>query len=223
LNTEPGTPFTTDAIYNTLRADAMQARILAGAGLANSDLNQSVQLLLESGAVGIGAARATTARPTVQLGVSPSAEEVRSAIQRLSREGHALDRHGEHVTIESLQIRAGTGVAPDGSVNIRNGRPVIPVYSSAFYSNELMALSDLHIRMNHLDQAVATGSNEADRIRFFGIDIGQPVGRAVRRVGGQPEMTGPFLHLENLHKVNAVYDFDASTGKWLTTTIYPTP
>lgn len=224
LNTEPGTPFTTDAIYNTLRADAMQARILAGAGLANSDLNQSVQLLLESGAVGIGAARATTARPTVQLGVSPSAEEVRSAIQRLSREGHALDRHGEHVTIDDLRTRVDTGVAPDGSSRIENGRIIIPPYASSFYSNDLLAASDLYIRQNFLDRALSFyGSRNINRITLEGVEIGIPLGRSVERIGREPQMTGPFRQIENLVRVNAVYTLDRSTNTWKTLTIYPTP
>ena len=116
LNTEPGRPFTTDAIYNTLRADAMQARVLAGRSLDNADLNQSVRLLLETSAVGVVPA-ATAARPTsMSHAIASSSAELTSAIQRIAREGHALERHGGAVTDEALRIRANTGVAPDGTV-----------------------------------------------------------------------------------------------------------
>ena len=224
LNTEPGRPFTTDAIYNTLRADAMQARVLAGRSLDNADLNQSVRLLLETSAVGVVPA-ATSARPTsISHAIAPSSAELTSAIQRIAREGHALERHGGAVTDEALRIRANTGVAPDGTVALRAGQPVIPKSSSAFYSNEFLAMSDLYVRHRYLDQAIAlTPSASSGRVILEGVDIGRSVGRAVDRAGSAPGMAGPLQQHDNLHKVTAVYDRNPITGAWQTTTIYPVP
>jgi len=147
---------------------------------------------------------------------------LRGEVARLGQEGHALVRHGGAISDEQLFVRATTGVAPDGSSVVRDGQVVIPPSSTAFYSDELLAQSDLLVRQNYLDRAVALSKPGAQRVTVEGVDVGTAVGRGYDRVAPLPGGVGPLQFHDSLSRVTAVYDFDPVSRIWRTTTIYPT-
>jgi hypothetical protein len=136
--------------------------------------------------------------------------------------GHALERHGSLVTDQQLVTRAITGVAPDGSFVLRNGQVQIPPMSSAFNSDAALAQSDLYLRQNYLDQAIALNPGE-DSLSIVGVDVGDAVGRGYCRMTTTPtpDALGPIQLIDNLTRVTGVYRFDALTGMWKTWTLYP--
>ncbi|MGX9720032.1 LysM peptidoglycan-binding domain-containing protein [Stenotrophomonas acidaminiphila] len=148
---------------------------------------------------------------------------LRAEVSRISREGHALARHGGTVTDEQLFVRATTGVAPDGSSVIRNGKIVIPPSSTAFYSDKLLAQADLSIRRNYLDRAIIFSKPGAQRVTIEGVDLSRPIGRGYDRVSAAPGGVGPLRYHPELSKVTGVYDYDSVTNSWRTTTIYLEP
>ena len=142
-------------------------------------------------------------------------------IARIGKEGHALARHGAGVNDSQLFIRATTGVGPDGAIAFgKNGIPYIPPSSTAFHSNDLLVHSDLFIRKNYLNQAISA-SNGSAKITITGIDMERSVGRGFDRVTSAPGAFGPLQFNSDLTRVSAVYQRDAVTGLWNTTTIYP--
>jgi filamentous hemagglutinin len=119
---------------------------------------------------------------------APSSHDVLHRISSLTNEGHALARHGGAVTDDQLIARARTGIAPDLSVDVRDGKVQVPRASTAFYSDELLARSDLFVRTQYLEQA-RIAQPAAIRLTIIGVDVGQPVGRGYGRHEGP---TGRF-------------------------------
>ena len=140
---------------------------------------------------------------------------------RIAQEGHALARHGGAVTDQQLFTRAITGIAPDGTSQLKNGQVVIPPSATAFNSNALLAESDLAIRNSHLNQAIAASPAGAQRVVVKDADMGMVVGRGFDRVSLVPNVAGPLQFHNSLSRVTGVYDFDAAKRIWITTTIYP--
>jgi YD repeat-containing protein len=146
---------------------------------------------------------------------------LQAEIDRIGQDGHALDRHGEDVTDDQLYTRATTGVAPDRSSVVRNGQVVIPPTSSAFDSNELLVQSDLYIRQNYLERAIALSPSGAPQVAIDGVDMGGVVGRGFDRVSATPGAAGPLNFNSGMSRVTAVYAYDPAAGVWRTITIYP--
>jgi filamentous hemagglutinin len=142
-------------------------------------------------------------------------------LDRLGAEGHALERHGGSVTNDQLRVRAQTGIGPDGSSTIRDGEIVIPKTSTAFNSDELVVNTDVMIRNNYLDQAIALSKSGADQVTIEGVEIGSIVGRGYDRISSIPGVEGPLQFYNDLSRVTAVYRYDAITHIWKTITIYP--
>jgi hypothetical protein len=147
-------------------------------------------------------------------------------VNRLLSEGHAIQRHGGAVTDQQLITRALTGRAPDGSIrlNPKTGDPILPPMSSAFHSDELLVLAEQTLRKKHLQKAIALSPGQ-NIIRLNGIDLGFDLGRGFSRIGSskfRPDLQGPPQLIDNLQKVDAVFKYDANTGKWVTDTIFPT-
>lgn len=122
--------------------------------------------------------------------------------------------------------RALTGEAPDGSVRLdrRRDNPILPPLSSAFHSDELLVFAEQTLRNNHLQRAIALSPGQ-NVIRLSGVDLGTDLGRGFARIGGsrfRPDLQGPTELISNLQKVDAVFKYDANTGKWITDTIFPT-
>jgi hypothetical protein len=149
------------------------------------------------------------------------AAALQGEIARIGAEGHALLRHGESVTNTELFVRATTGVAPDGSVVVKNGQVQIPPSSTAFNSNAALAQSDLLLRQNYLDRAVAFSPAGAPLVTIEGVDVGAVVGRGFDRITTTPGGVGPVQYFDNLSRVTGVYRYDAASGTWRTVTIYP--
>ncbi|MNY19104.1 hypothetical protein D3C86_1525220 [compost metagenome] len=145
---------------------------------------------------------------------------LRAEIDRISQEGHALIRHGGAVTDEQLYVRATSGIAPDGTSVVRNGQTVVPPSSTAFYSDELLARSDLVIRRNYLARAIALSNPGVQRLTIEGVDLGGSFGRGYDRVSPSPGAVGPVRFHADLSRATGVYDYDVVTNSWLTTTIY---
>ena len=63
-------------------------------------------------------------------------------------------------------------------------------------------------------------------LRVEGFDVGTDLGRGYSRIGSgtyKPGAQGPLVRREGLAKATAVYEKNATTGKWETITIYPEP
>jgi len=146
---------------------------------------------------------------------------VAARLTQLSQEGHALGRHGGLVTDQQLMTRAYSGVAPDGSYVTKNGQIQIPPSSTAFNTDALLAQSDLLLRQQYLDRAVALSNPGAQRVTIEGVETGSVVGRGYDRVTTTPGGVGPLQYHGNLTRVTGVYEFDAPSGTWRTVTIYP--
>lgn len=167
--------------------------------------------------------------PMGNIGKVPGAVErgllgstrLKTEIARIGQDGHAIARHGGAVTDSQLFTRAMTGVAPDGSFLVKNGSISIPPSSTAFHSNALLAHSDLFVRQNYLEQAIALSRPGAPQVAINGVDVGMVVGRGFERVSSVPGAFGPLRFNDDLSRVTAVYERDAVTGLWRTTTLYP--
>ncbi|WP_417582467.1 hypothetical protein [Nitrincola sp.] len=152
-------------------------------------------------------------------GVVPS--KVQTELVRIASDGHALARHGGVVTDQQLLVRAVTGVAPDGSSVVRNGQIVVPPSSTAFNSDAILAQSDMLVRQNYLDRAIALSKPGTTRVTVEGIDTETVIGRGYDRVSHVPGVQGPLQFHGDLSKVTAVYQYDATANVWRTITIYP--
>ncbi len=104
---------------------------------------------------------------------------------------------------------------------VRNGQVVISPTSSAFNSNELLAQSDLYIRQNYLERAVALSPPGASQVAIEGVDMGSVVGRGFDRVSATPGSAGPLSFNSGMSRATAVYAYDPATGVWKTITNYP--
>lgn len=152
---------------------------------------------------------------------SVSASALSSELSRIAQEGHAIARHGEGVTNAQLINRATTGYAPDGSAVIYNGQVVIPPSSTAFNSNAFLVAADQIIRNRYLDRAIALSKPGIHQIVIEGVDMGTVIGRGYDRVSSSVGTHGPLQFHSNLSRVRGVYSYDATTGTWRTTTIFP--
>jgi hypothetical protein len=225
-----GKDFSRDSIYNGLWTKGAQLDYAAG-NLNRSALDQAAAVSIEAGAhadmgVSLGAKASAGIAGLLGLvklrgGYVITDAMINSRISELAAEGHALSRHGGSVTNDQIFTRATTGVAPDGSSVINNGRVVIPPSSTAFNSDAALARSDLILRKGYLDRAVAMSSSGAQRVTLEGVDIGKVVGRGYDRVSISPGGVGPLRYSDNLTKVTGVYQLNANTGAWETVTIYP--
>lgn len=140
-------------------------------------------------------------------------------------DAHGFDRHGGRVTDGELQTRARTGVAPDGSSKVVAGQTKIPPHSTAFHSDELLITADQAIRNGPLQAKIAANPSETLH-RVVGYDVGKDLGRGYSRIGPasySPDTQGPLLRHDGISKATAVYEKNATTGKWMTITIYPEP
>jgi hypothetical protein len=56
-------------------------------------------------------------------------------------------------------------------------------------------------------------------------DVGFDAGRGFKRIGSsnQVDLQGPLQKITKMTKVTAIYEKNATTGKWETITIYPEP
>ncbi|EJL84603.1 hypothetical protein PMI15_02082 [Polaromonas sp. CF318] len=202
-----------------IRGEALVDALAIGA-VATAIVSKLGTTVLES--VSIGPAAGGRAAQRGAIGnLKGASAKFDAELTRIAREGHALERHGGGVTDAQLLVRATTGVAPDGSVVIRNGQTVVPPSSTAFNSSSLLTQSDLIIRQNYLDRAIALSSPGVQRITIEGVDMGVTVGRGYDRVSSVPGNAGPLQFNSALSRVTAVYDYDAATKTWRTTTIYP--
>ncbi len=147
--------------------------------------------------------------------------KVQVELVRIATDGHALARHGGGVTDQQLLVRAATGVAPDGSSVVRNDQVVVPPSSTAFNSDALLAQSDMLVRQNYLDRAIALSKPGTTRVTVEGVDTGTVIGRGYDRVSHVPGVQGPLQFHGDLSKVTAVYQYDATANVWRTITIYP--
>jgi hypothetical protein len=158
------------------------------------------------------------------IGVSPTRANTAAhtdLLTRLAQDGHALERHGGGITDNQLLTRALTGVAPDGSVVIRNGQKVIPPSSTAFHSDALLAQADQLIRQNYLQRAIALSKPGVQQVTIDGVNMGLNIGRGFDRVSSVPGVVGPLQFSSSLYRATAVYRYDAVAGVWRTVTIYP--
>ncbi|WP_235537658.1 LysM peptidoglycan-binding domain-containing protein [Pelomonas sp. Root1217] len=210
-----------------LLADGPFALVGAFAGIVDAGLyfyegkNFDAGLSL-AGAVPLLGATFSVGRSVVRMGDDLASGLVAARVTDLGREGHALVRHGGSVTNEQLFTRAVTGVAPDGSVALAsNGLVRLPPSSSAFYSDQLLAQSDLLIRNKYLDQAIAFMPPGATRVVIEAVDTGTVVGRGYDRVISTVGGVGPLRYHDSLTHVQGVYDYHAQSGTWLTITIFP--
>ena len=146
---------------------------------------------------------------TIGAGAAGRLGEIRS-------QGHALERHGGVVSDGDLVLRAYTGVAPDGSVMPGNRTPD----STAFFSDTLLAQADDFLRANALPNAIASAAPGQIRLGVSA-DLGFPVGRGYLPVGRVVGLDGPLLRVDNITAVEAWYKYNAASGTWETTTIYP--
>jgi hypothetical protein len=138
-------------------------------------------------------------------------------------DAHALARHGGAVTDGQLFTRAQTGVAPDGSVSIKNGQVRLPELATAFNSDLLLIEADQFVRNNQLRAAIASDPSKLVHT-IKGADVGQIVGRGFERVGGgayRPTTQGPLNFIDGLSKVQGTYEYNVVTGQWQTITIFP--
>jgi filamentous hemagglutinin len=149
------------------------------------------------------------------------------ALVTSNENAHSLARHGGSVTDEQLIYRALSGIAPDGHVKSPNGKTVLPPLSSAFYSDELLIKADQAIRNGGaLQAAIARNPGES----FITVkpadvgDLGVSLGRGFERISGSklnPALQGPPNMVQDLRSAQATYEFNPSTNKWETVTIFP--
>lgn len=154
-----------------------------------------------------------------RIAISPSV--LKEEIARITMEGHALARHGGAVTDEQLSYRAVTGIAPDGSFVVRDGQVVVPRSSTAFNTDELLVQSDLLVREQYLERAIALSKPGTARVTIEGANMGSVVGRGYDRVSATPGTPGPLRYFDDLTRATAVYEYDAAGSAWRTVTIYP--
>lgn len=139
-------------------------------------------------------------------------------MDRLRAEGHALERHGGAVTDELLNVRARTGIAPDGSKTRRGYTPT----STAFNSDELLVKADEILRYNYLDDAIKNAEPGTLRIKVSA-NTGIELGRGYIPVGKKTGLSGPLQKVDGLTNVEAWYVYDPAKNIWHTNTIYPIP
>jgi len=141
------------------------------------------------------------------------------------QDGHALSVHGGGVTDADLVMRARTGVKPN------NASGPIPPLSSAFYSDELLILTDQTIRLNGgLRNAIARQPGEpVVRVEVQDVgELGYDLGYGYRRIGPTANTTanaapGPLLRVDGLRSAQGIYEYNSTTGVWETITVYPAP
>uniref|UniRef100_UPI00124E8479 type VI secretion system tip protein TssI/VgrG n=1 Tax=Noviherbaspirillum aerium TaxID=2588497 RepID=UPI00124E8479 len=202
------------------QAQALQQPIIAPDDLIGGPLKLGAKGIAVSAGAVMGAMKSIGAKESSVLLRGGAKSAVEAEIVRIGQEGHALIRHGGAVTDHQLFKRATTGIAPDGSSVIKNGQIVIPPSSTAFNSDALLVQSDLLIRKNYLDRAIALSKPGVQRVTIEGVDTGKVIGRGFDRVSSVPGVVGPLQFHTNLSRATAVYDFDAAAGVWQTTTIY---
>ncbi len=185
-----------------------------------------VSITSQLGVVGdVDAARKAVISRMNSGGQAAAKARIAGELNRIKSDGHADARHGSSVTDAKLIHRSLTGYAPDGSVKINpsTGQPILPPMSSAFNSDEMLVYADNMVRENYLERAVtlAPGQNV---IRINGVDVGLDVGRGYARIGSSaynPNLKGPLQRIDGLHRVDAVYKWDAAQKRWVTDTIFP--
>jgi hypothetical protein len=141
-------------------------------------------------------------------------------------DGHAFSVHGGSVTDPDLQVRATTGVKPNGDVS------AVPPISSAFHTDSLLIYADDYIRESGaLQRAIVNNPGKpvvqvtTKEVGNIGIDLG----RGYVRVGatGNPQFNstvfGPLQRLDGLNSAQGWYQFSPSKNLWETITVYPAP
>jgi hypothetical protein len=141
-------------------------------------------------------------------------------------DAHAFSVHGGDVTGEDLIVRARTGIKPNGDAG------PIPPLSSAFYSDDLLISTDQAIRdSGGLQNAIARQPGETVvRVEAQDVgDLGSDLGYGYQRIGATGNKLingtteGPLLRIDGFRSAQGIYEFNVTTGRWETITVYPAP
>ncbi len=139
--------------------------------------------------------------------------------------GHAFQRHGAHIDDPAVLRRAITGEAPDGTFSRVSG-VVHRESSTIFDSDDLMVRADLLLRRDRLGPEVARLSRngpiaDGHRLSIEDVDAGRIVGHGFRPAGRSLDVYGPPAPILPT-AITGRFIFDASSGQWLTHTLFPT-
>jgi len=147
---------------------------------------------------------------------------------------HTLERHGTSVPDEKLQLRAFTGIAPDGSsfkLKAQKNKLFIPEFSSKFNSDASIkaALDKVDINTSAFNKALQeklTMNPNATQLIVraktntnLGYGYKAPSVKSV--VKGEAAI-GPLEKVNNLTNVEAKYVLNKSTKTWELRTMFPT-
>jgi hypothetical protein len=147
---------------------------------------------------------------------------------------HTLERHGPSVSDELLQIRAFTGVAPDGfssKLKAQKGKLFIPELSSKFHNDASLKIALDKVDVGSpafskaLDAKLAVNPNASQLIVRADTNTNLGYGYKAPSIIGIEKgqtATGPLQKVENLRYVEAKYILNKSTNTWELRTMFPT-